>query len=171
MGDAAPLIKDSMAAQIHGVGVPPLKELAMSVRQLATLVRAGVVIHTALETVALQCENPSLKQSFEEVAREVTGGASLSKAMARHPRVFDDPFVNAVDAGQMSGKLDLILMRLATFMEIGLKRRASVKAALRHPVIVLCAFTAAFFFLVRFVVPQFTNIFSRLHTNGADIGE
>ncbi len=140
---------------------PPLREMALMTRQLSTLVRAGVVIHTALDTVAAECESPALKHALTQVTQEVLRGSSLSKALARHPNIFDAPFVNSVEAGQLGGRLDVVLQRLAGYMEIANRRRAGVKAALRYPVIVMALFTAAFFFLIRFVVPQFFSLFSR----------
>ena len=145
-------------------GRPNRKELCLSIRQLATLVKAGVVIHEALVTVAAQCQSPSLRETFLDVAQEVTHGTALSKAMGRHPKVFDRIFLNAIDAGQLSGKLDLVLTRLAAYIEVSLKRRDGVKSALRYPLIVLVFCTGAFFFLVRFVVPKFVSMFARLKT-------
>lgn len=142
---------------------PPLREMALMTRQLSTLVRAGVVIHTALDTVAAECESPALKHALTKVTQEVLQGNSFSKALAHHPDIFDAAFVNSIEAGQLGGggSLDMVLLRLANYMEVANKRRTGVKAAMRYPVIVMATFTAAFFFLIRFVVPQFFSMFSR----------
>lgn len=143
---------------------PPARELSLVTRQLATMVKAGVVVHTALDTAAEQCGHPRLRAALEAVARDVTQGGSISRSLAKHPAVFDQTFVNAIEAGQVSGKLDTILIRLATFMEVGIRRRNSVKAAMRYPVMVMAISFTAFLVLVRFVVPNFKSLFARFNT-------
>lgn len=140
---------------------PPLRELALMTRQLATMVKAGVVIHEALDTVAKECESPVLKRALTAVTQDVLRGNSFSKALAKHPHVFDGSYISSIEAGQLGGRLDTVLVRLATYMELANKRRSAVKAALRYPVFVMVTFAAAFFFLIRFVVPQFLTLFNR----------
>jgi type II secretory pathway component PulF len=133
-------------------------------RQLATLVSGGIPFIQSLATLERQTESPRLKTVIAEVRRDVEGGLSFSDALAKHPRIFTKLYVSMVRAGETAGILDDILERLALLSEHDADTRARVKAAVRYPVIVLASVCAAFFFLVSFVVPKFSAIFSRFGT-------
>ena len=139
------------------------EDLILFNRQLATLVHAGIPFLTCLDTLANQVENRKLRQVILEVRRDVEGGASFSDALAKHPRVFSELYVNMIRAGEEGGVLDEILDRLAALAEHEAETRARIKAALRYPVIVVVAIMVAFGILVTFVIPRFAALYSRFH--------
>lgn len=133
-------------------------------RQLATLVSGGVPFIQSLATLERQTESPRLKAVIADVRRDVEGGLSFSDALAKHPRIFTKLYVSMVHAGETAGILDDILERLALLSEHDADTRSRVKTAVRYPVIVLASVCVAFFFLVSFVVPKFSTVFSRFGT-------
>ena len=140
------------------------QDLIVFSRQLATLVSAGIPFLSSLGTIEKQSENPRLKAAIVDIRRSVEGGASFSDALARHPRIFSKMYVSMIKAGETGGILDDILMRLALLAEHDADTRSRVKTATRYPLIVLVAISAAFAFLVSFVIPKFAAIFARFKT-------
>ena len=95
----------------------PRKELVPMARQLATMFESGIPLVESLEVIEEQCDNENLKLVLADIASEVRQGKDFSNALSRHPKVFDDIFINMVRAGEASGQLDDVLDRLATHME------------------------------------------------------
>jgi len=136
-------------------------DLAMFYVQLANMLSAGINILTSLSTLSKRIENRRLREIVSQVSRSVEGGESFSQSLARHPRVFPQVFISMIKAGEASGKLDVILLRYASFAERELTLRQQVKGALLYPSILLGAGIAVTLFIVTFVVPQFVEIFTK----------
>ncbi len=136
------------------------EELALLTRQLATLVGAGLPLIDCLSALIEQVENARTKRVLSQIREQVTEGTALADAMKLHPRVFTDLYVNMVRAGEASGALDLVLMRLADYTESYAALRNKVRSAMTYPT--LMAFTGAgiLLFLLSYVVPKITKIFS-----------
>ena len=139
-----------------------LRELIDFTRQLATLLRAGVQILSSLETLAQQTENLRFKEILTEITEDISGGEDFSAALGRHPKVFNQLYVNSVRAGEAGGVLDDILVRIADVMKRDLEIRQRVKGALRYPVIVVIGMIIAFLVMVTLVVPKFAGIFNQV---------
>jgi type IV pilus assembly protein PilC len=143
-----------------------IDELAVFSRQLATMVNAGLPLVQGLEILSEQSEKKSFKLIITKVKESVEGGSSLSEALAKYPRAFSGLFINMVSAGEASGMLDDILMRMATYLEETSKLQKKVKSAMVYPVVItLTAVTITIFMLVK-VVPSFAEIYSGF---GADL--
>ena len=138
------------------------KELAAFTRQLATLLKAGMPLLRGLEVLVRQEKNRSFRAIIGALVEEIRSGGTLSEAMARHPRVFDRLFVNMIKAGEAGGVLDVVLERLAKFLEKSLQLRAKVQAAMVYPLIVMTVAVVILAGLIVFVVPKFQQIFSDL---------
>ena len=114
------------------------KDLTVVTRQMAILLEAGLPLIRSLKTLSRQSKNPAIKKTLEEAAASVEGGATFSEALAQHPKSFDKLYLNMIRAGEAAGKLELILARLAMFMEKAAKIQGKVKSAMVYPIIVLC---------------------------------
>lgn len=134
-------------------------DLVVFSRQLATMVDAGLPLLQALQTLADQTENPSLKIVLEEVVASIEQGATLSEAISAHPRVFTSLFVNMVRAGEASGTLAEILDRIASYMEASLALKRKVKSAMVYPIIVLSMAIIITTILLLKVIPVFGEIY------------
>ena len=130
--------------------------------QLANLIHAGIPMVESLNTVSQQVENKKLREIVESVTRSVEGGESLSEALSQHPKIFSYLFVSLVKAGEISGKLDVILNGFATYAEEQAELRQKITSAFFYPAILLAAGIAVSFFMVTFLVPQFAQIFMRV---------
>jgi type IV pilus assembly protein PilC len=139
-----------------------LKELSVVSRQFATMVNSGLPILRALSILADQTENPELGRVLGLVRTDVEQGASLSGAMAKHPKVFNDLFVAMVKSGEMGGSLDDVLMRLADMIEAEVKLRGKIKSAMTYPVAVVALVVLIMSAMLLFVVPQFQTIYASL---------
>ena len=138
------------------------RDLQIFSRQLATMIEAGVSVVTAFTTLEQQTESDYLRQVIGEVRSDVETGMLLSKAFARHPKVFNRLFVAMIEAGESSGTLDAVLDRVATQIEkeVALKRR--VKSAMVYPIVVLAFASLVLTFMLMFIVPVFQNVFDDL---------
>ncbi|HWL94884.1 MAG TPA: type II secretion system F family protein [Phycisphaerae bacterium] len=143
-----------------GVGGVSTKQLTQFTRQLSTLMDAGLPILRSLRILEQQQKPGVLRVTLRGVAEDVEGGATLSEAMFRYPRVFDRLYCNMISAGEAGGVLDVILQRLADFMEKAQKLKRKVVGAMIYPIAVI---TFAFLIvagIMYFVVPKFKTIFS-----------
>lgn len=142
-----------------GIGGVSTKQLTQFTRQLSTLMDAGLPILRSLRILEQQQKPGVLRVTLRHVAEDVEGGATLSEAMNRHPRVFDRLYCNMIAAGEAGGVLDIILQRLADFMEKAQKLKRKVIGAMIYPTAVI---TFAFLIvagIMYFVVPKFKLIF------------
>lgn len=138
------------------------KQLMVLTRQLATLVDAGLPLLRGLRILHKQEKTPQLRDAIVSMAESVEGGSTFSDALAQHPRIFDNLFVNMVRAGEAGGVLEVILTRLAEFMEKAEKIKARVKSAMIYPVVVLVAAMGILSFLLIKVIPEFAKIFDEM---------
>jgi type IV pilus assembly protein PilC len=139
------------------------KSLQVFSRQFATLIEAGVSIVSALAILEEQTDDKNLAPVIAEVRSDVESGMILSKALARHPRVFNRLFIAMVEAGEASGTLDRVLDRVAVQIEkeTAIKRR--VKGAMVYPIVVLAFASLVLTGLLMFIVPVFVGIFKQLN--------
>jgi type IV pilus assembly protein PilC len=135
------------------------KDLVPVSRQLATMFESGIPLVEALEVIEEQAENPAIKAVFGDIASEVRQGKDFSTALSRHPRVFDDIFINMVRAGEASGQLDGVLDRLATHMEEAEELKGEIKGAMTYPVVSLFMIAVISTGLLVFVLPNFQALF------------
>ncbi len=138
------------------------KDLTVVTRQMAILLEAGLPLIRSLKTLSRQSKNPAIKKTLEEAAASVEGGATFSEALAEHPKSFDKLYLNMIRAGEAAGKLELILDRLAMFMEKAAKIQGKVKSAMVYPIIVLCVAGIICAGLMIFIVPKFEKMFTEL---------
>ena len=138
------------------------EDLIMFTVQFSNLINAGVSLLDSLSAVSQQIENRKLKEVVESVTRSVEAGQSFSEALSSHPKVFPHLFMSLVKAGEVSGKLDTILIRYAKYSEEQAELKQKVKGALLYPAILLFAGIGVSLFIVTFVVPQFAQIFIKV---------
>lgn len=134
-------------------------QLAVLTRQLSTLVSAGMPIVDSLNALGDQVENARLKGVVAEVCTDVREGTALAKGMAKHPKVFPKLYTNMVSSGETSGKLDIVLSRLADLYEGQASLQRKVISAITYPVLMLILCLLAIVILLAFVVPKITAIF------------
>ena len=144
---------------IGGVGS---KQLSTFTRQLSTLTDAGIPVVQALNILEHQMRPSALKNVVGSVADEVEGGASLSEAMTKFPKAFDDLYCNMVKAGETGGMLDVVLQRLADFREKAARLKRKVVGALIYPVAVLTIASLIIAGLIRYIIPSFIKMFEEL---------
>lgn len=138
------------------------KEKIVFTRQFATLIGAGLPLATSLRSIASQTENKVMKSVIEDVLANVEGGKNLTDACAKHPEVFDKVYISLIQAGEMSGTLDLSLKRLAAQQEKDAAVMSKIKGALTSPGITLVVIVAVVIFLMLEVVPQVENLYESL---------
>src|SRR5438477_8697271 len=146
--------------RIPGLGgkVKP-KVVTTFTRQLATLVDAGLPLLRGLRVLERQEKNPTLKKIVNDLALAIEGGSTFSEGLAQHPKVFNRLYVNMVKAGELGGVLEVVLSRLADFMEKAQKIKGKVIAAMFYPVAVLVVACVILTVLMVWVVPRFKDIF------------
>jgi type IV pilus assembly protein PilC len=135
------------------------KILMIFTRQLATLIDSGLPLLRGLTVLAKQERDAVLNRTINNLAESVQGGGTFSEALAQHPRIFNDLYVNMVKAGELGGVLEVVLTRLAEFQEKAAKIKNKVVAAMVYPIIVMCMAVAILSFLLVFIVPKFEAIF------------
>lgn len=140
------------------------KQMTQFTRQLSTLMDAGLPILRSLRILEQQQKPGTLRVALRYVAEDVEGGATLSEAMARHPKVFDRLYCNMIAAGETGGVLDVILQRLADFMEKAQKLKRKVIGAMVYPAAVISFAFLIVAGIMYFVVPKFKAIFVDFNT-------
>lgn len=136
------------------------KVLTLFTRQLSTLQDAGLPLLRSLQILESQQKPGKLKTVLSGVCEEVEGGSSLSEGMAKYPKAFNHLYVKMVNAGEIGGVLDLILQRLAEFMEKSERLKRKIKGALVYPVVVITIAVVILTFIMVFIIPKFTEIFA-----------
>ncbi|HUT84147.1 MAG TPA: type II secretion system F family protein [Thermodesulfobacteriota bacterium] len=136
------------------------KDIIVFTRQFATLIDAGLPLVQGLEILSSQEENKAFKKILIQVKSDVEGGSTLADALKKHPKVFDNLYVNLVAAGEVGGVLDTILARLAAYYEKAAKLRSRVKGAFTYPIVVLVIAFAVIIVLLVFVIPVFQKMFA-----------
>jgi general secretion pathway protein F len=136
-----------------------VQDMSMMTRQLATLLKASVPLVEALTAVAEQVQNPTLSEALSDIKNMVNEGAAFHKAIAKYPKIFNKVYVSMSEAGESSGTLDVILIRLAEFTEAQNALNSKVRAAMVYPILMFVVTTALLMLLFIFVVPKIMVIF------------
>ena len=138
------------------------KDIVIFTRQLATMIDAGLPLVQCLEILGSQTENKALSKVVVQVRSDVESGATFADALKKHPKVFDNLYVNMVAAGEAGGILDTILGRLAAYMEKFAKIKKQIKSAMIYPSVILFVAVAVVAILMVFVVPMLANMFKEM---------
>ncbi|HDS15939.1 MAG TPA: type II secretion system F family protein [Proteobacteria bacterium] len=138
----------------------PDKDVVVFTRQFATMINSGLPIIQCLEIQSTQQENKEFKKVLTNIKENVEKGETLADALRRHDKVFDPLYANMVEAGETGGALDVILGRLAFFMEKNLKLKKKVKGALVYPASVVAVAIIVIAIMMIFVIPSFQKMFS-----------
>ena len=137
-------------------------EVELFTRQLATMLGAGIPMLEALEILAEQAESPGFAFCLDKVVDDIRNGSDLSKALEPHSRVFSHIYVSMIRAGEVSGQIDIILTRLAEYLEAAAHLRNEIKSAMTYPVISLVLVIGIASFLMIGIVPSFKPVFESL---------
>ena len=138
------------------------KDLVVFTRQFGTMINAGLPLVQCLEILSTQSENKVLREAIGEVKIHVEAGSTFSDALRRHPKVFDDLYVNLVHAGEVGGLLDTILTRLAIYIEKAMKLKGQIKSAMIYPSAIFGVAVIVISVLMIWVIPIFAKMFSEL---------
>ena len=143
--------------------VPKVKteELVAFCRQMYSLTKAGVPLIRTLTLILETTRSDRLSESLRSIIDDVTAGQTLTNAVSKHPKVFSSLFVSLINAGENSGQLDTVFLRLAEYLELIDRTKKQIKTATRYPIMVVTAITAALLIVNFFVIPSFAQIFSK----------
>ncbi len=142
-----------------GSGSVSSKEIAVFFRQFSVMIDAGLPLVQCLEILGSNQENQTFQKTLASVRTTVEGGSTLANAMRLHPKIFDDLSTNMIEAGETGGILDIILQRIAAYVEKAVKLKSAVTSALIYPVAVVGIAVLVVGALLKFVVPIFANLF------------
>ncbi|MCB9846371.1 MAG: type II secretion system F family protein [Phycisphaeraceae bacterium] len=151
--------KAKKKGQTFAIGRVKAKQLTAFTRQLSTLQDAGLPLLRSLQILEEQAKPGPLKNCLLSVCEEVSGGSSLSEAMSKNPKAFNTLYTKMVNAGEIGGVLDVILQRLAEFMEKSQSLRRKIKGAMIYPVVVVVIAMAILTAIMIFIIPKFEKIF------------
>ena len=143
-----------------------LEEMAMFCRQMYSLTRAGVVLNRAIRGLSESVTNERLSEVLKDVEVKLNSGINLAAALARHPDVFSSMFINIVNVGENSGRLEGAFLQMSSYLELEKDTRRRISTAVRYPIFVLIAISIAIVILNIFVIPVFADLFSKF---GADL--
>lgn len=141
---------------------PKLKDISVFSRQFATMINSGLSLLRSLYILSEQTENPGLRDVIVEVRTDVEKGASLSQALAKHPKVFNKLYVSMVKSGEIGGVLDAVLLRLSSTIEKQVELRGKIKSAMTYPVAVLGLVLMIVAAMLLFIVPIFDSLYDDL---------
>jgi type IV pilus assembly protein PilC len=147
---------------LFGPKKPKLKDISVFSRQFATMINSGLSLLRSLYILEEQTENKALAATVSEIRQDVEKGASLSQAMAKHPKVFSKLYVSMVRSGEIGGVLDSVLLRLASTIEKQVELRGKVKSAMTYPVAVLALVLMILTAMLLFIVPIFKDLYDGL---------
>ena len=141
-----------------GTGVTQ-KDLVVFSRQFATMIDAGLPLVKCLDILRSQSQNPAFRKVVQSVQADVEGGSTFADALKKHPKVFDGLYSNLVAAGEVGGALDVVLQRLATYLEKAAKLKGQVKSAMAYPAAIVVVAIAVIVALLVWVIPIFEGVF------------
>ncbi|MGB8656384.1 MAG: type II secretion system F family protein [Candidatus Zixiibacteriota bacterium] len=144
-----------------GTGIKKI-HISRFTRQFSTMIAAGLPMVQCLEILAQQMESAQLRKIIADIKESVQTGTTLAEALSRHKKVFDDLYVNMVDAGEIGGALDTILARLATYREKADALARKVKGAMVYPAVIMIVAFGVTFIMLTYIVPVFAKMFSGL---------
>ncbi|WP_417914526.1 type II secretion system F family protein [Candidatus Electronema sp. JM] len=138
------------------------KDIVIFVRQLSTMIDAGLPLVQSLQILSKQQDNPTFKRALAEILNDVETGMTLADGMRKHPKIFDSLFANMIEAGEVGGILDTILSRLAAFKEKSMALTKKIKGAMTYPVICLGISILILSVILIFVIPVFKDMFASM---------
>lgn len=141
-----------------GESVKP-KDVAVFTRQFATMIDAGLPIVQCLSILGEQTQNKTFRRTLQTIRKDVEGGTTLAEGLKKHPKIFDDLYVNMVEAGEMGGALNTILNRIALFIEKATKLKKKVKGAMIYPCSIIAVAIIVVAILMLFVIPVFAELY------------
>jgi len=136
------------------------KDIVVFTRQFATMIDAGLPLVQCLEILGGQADNKAFGKTIDTIRGDVESGAAYAEALAKHPKIFDELYVNMVAAGEVGGILDTILARLSAYMEKAMALKKQVKSAMVYPIAILSVAVLVVAMLMVFVIPKFADMFS-----------
>jgi type IV pilus assembly protein PilC len=140
----------------------PQKQIVIFTRQFATMINAGLPLVQCLNILAAQQENAAFAKVIAQIKGDVESGQSLAEALKKHPKVFNELYINLVEAGETGGILDVILNRLSSYIEKTEKLKKKVKGAMVYPAVVLGVSVIVTAIILLFVIPVFEKMFSEV---------
>ncbi|NVN97910.1 MAG: type II secretion system F family protein [Geobacteraceae bacterium] len=143
-----------------GGGKVSSKDLVVFTRQFATMIDSGLPLVQCLDILAGQQENKTFKAALYNIKESVEGGSTFADALAKHPKIFDQLFVNLIAAGEVGGILDTILNRLAAYIEKSMKLKKQVKGAMVYPATIISIAVVVIGVILVFVIPTFAKMFA-----------
>jgi type IV pilus assembly protein PilC len=160
------------ATEIHlpkmpGFGGVSTKDLVVFTRQFSTMIDAGLPLVQCLEILGTQMDNKAFKEILMQIKESVESGATFADSLKKHPKVFDDLYVNLVAAGEVGGILDTILSRLAVYIEKNQKLKKKVKSAMVYPICIVIVAIAVLLILLYYVIPIFKKMFEDFGSKAA----
>jgi len=161
IGEAGQAAIGAVPRVARGRGIGP-GDIVVLTRQLADMTAARLPIFRTLSVLLEQADRPALRQLVETIRSDVQEGLPLSDALRKHGRYFPDLYVNMVQAGETSGHLDAVLLRLAEFLEKSQRRRAQVISALMYPAVLITVAVAAVSFVIGYLIPKLSVLFEEL---------
>jgi type IV pilus assembly protein PilC len=138
------------------------KDLVVFTRQFGTMINAGLPLIQCLEILSTQSENAALRKAVGEIKVQVEGGSTFSDALRKHPKIFDDLYVNMVHAGEVGGLLDTILGRLSKHIEKAMKLKGQIKSAMVYPAAIVGIAGIVISVLMIWVIPVFEKMFKEM---------
>ncbi len=161
--DAAGKIKTTSEGGFQLFGRITLNDVSMFTRQMASLIKASITVVDALSALIDQTENERFKVVLSLVRQDVNEGASLGKALSKHPKVFNSVYINMVEAGEASGSLPIVLLRLADFQEGQVRLKNKVSSAMMYPVLMMVVAFLLIIGIFTFVMPKLAKIFTAMN--------
>ncbi len=152
----------SVMGKLRGFRVefgPSRKDILHFTSQLAVMIRAGISLQDALEAIGSQCDNRKFRAVLRDLKMRIEEGNSFSQALAEHPQVFSNLYINMVAAAEASGSLSDMLQKLAEYLDQEAETRSQIKGAMVYPIIIAVMAVSVTIFLLCFVLPRFTMIF------------
>jgi len=141
-------------------------DIAQFARQLTSMMRSGVPLIQSLELMSSGHENPSMQELIKTVSKDIAAGNDLGGSLSKHPKYFDELFVNLVSAGEHAGTLEIMLEKVATYKEKSESLKSKIKKAMMYPLMVIIAAVVVTSIMLIFVIPQFKDLFEGF---GADL--
>src|SRR5579884_1560511 len=157
-----------LVGKLGGAASVKDKDLVVFTRQFATMINAGLPLVQCLDILATQSENKTLGKTVGEIKVDVEGGSTFADALKKHPKVFDELYVNMVHAGEVGGLLDAILLRLAKHIEKAMKLKGAIKSAMVYPAAIIGVAVIVITVLMIWVIPIFAKMFAEM--SGGKVG-
>jgi type IV pilus assembly protein PilC len=155
---------DKMNAYLAKLSKVPLKEKLFFVQHLSIMLKAGISLSSAMKTLSKQSENKFFKKILIDVSARVEKGMSFTESLRPYERIFGELFINMIDAGETSGKLEGVLLQIFVQLKKQNELISKVKGALTYPLVILFAMGGIGVFMMIVVVPQITNMLQSFNT-------